>query len=139
MSNTKLWQLSDLEWISGNWKGENGEFSIEEQWSGISSESMMGMFRMIRSDSPVFYEFMTLTGTNERIEMRIKHFSADLTGWEDKEKHILFSLEEIHDSKAVFRKELIESDVQLIYERKENNLVVILKKEKESSFFYTKT
>lgn len=46
---------------------------------------MMGMYRIVRDGKPVFYELMTFVEEKGSLVFRLKHFNADLTGWEEKE------------------------------------------------------
>jgi hypothetical protein len=53
---------------------------------------MMGMYRLIRDGRPVFYELLTIVEENGSLMLRLKHFNANLTGWEEKLKTIDFPL-----------------------------------------------
>ena len=83
--------IADMAWFAGHWAGEAlGGFS-EEIWSPPKGGAMMGMYRLVR-DKPVFYELMTLVEENGSLTLRLKHFNADLTGWEEKDKTVNFPL-----------------------------------------------
>ena len=50
----------------------------------------MGVFRLVREDKPVFYEFMTLRETDRGLAMQLKHFSPEMSAWEEKETFVEF-------------------------------------------------
>ena len=84
--------LADVEWLAGTWRGQGLGGVTEETWSAPAGGSMMGMFRLMRGDAVVFYEFMTLVRENGSVVMKLKHFNPDLAGWEDKDKWVTFRL-----------------------------------------------
>ena len=53
---------------------------------------MMGSFRMIENDTVNFYELMTITEQDESLILKLKHFSSDLKGWEEKDTTVDFPL-----------------------------------------------
>ena len=52
----------------------------------------MGMYRLIISGKPSFYEFIHLAEENGSLVMKLKHFNPDLTGWEEKDRFVTFRL-----------------------------------------------
>jgi hypothetical protein len=42
--------------------------------------------------SVAFCEFLTLVQQDATLQLKLKHFNADLTGWEDKERFVTFRL-----------------------------------------------
>ncbi len=94
--------ISDIKWLSGNWVGTGfGNFS-QEIWSKPSKHAMLGMFQMLKDDNVVFYEIFHIIEINDSLLLEIKHFNADLTGWESKEKKIQFPLIKIKGQTAWF-------------------------------------
>lgn len=84
--------ISDMAWLAGHWAGEALGGLSEEIWSDPGAGSMMGMYRLIRDGRPVFYELLTIVEENGSLILRLKHFNANLTGWEEKLKTIDFPL-----------------------------------------------
>ena len=86
----KQFNIYDYTWLTGYWVGDGFGGISEEIWSQPSLDStMIGMYRHMKKDgSTNFYEFMILN----RNGLRLKHFSPDLTGWEEKEKFISFEM-----------------------------------------------
>jgi hypothetical protein len=56
---------------------------------------MVGHFRLVKDGKPVFYELLTLLEVEGSVEMRLKHFNADMTGWEEKADYLTFKLTKI--------------------------------------------
>jgi hypothetical protein len=82
--------IADMAWLAGHWVGEGLGGLIEEVWSPPRNGVMIGMFRLVRDGKPVFYELLTLAEEKGSLMIRLKHFNADLTGWEEKDKTIDF-------------------------------------------------
>src|SRR5690606_24999986 len=66
--------IEEMRWLAGTWRGSGLGGVAEETWSEPSGGVMMGSFRMLKGDEPVFYEFITLSESNGSIVMRVKHF-----------------------------------------------------------------
>lgn len=66
-----------------------GGFS-EEIYSDPNSGVIMGAYRLIKDGKTIFYELMTIVEENDSLVFRLKHFNADLTGWEEKDKSVSF-------------------------------------------------
>jgi hypothetical protein len=79
-----------MAWLAGRWTGDGLGGRTEETWSPPDAGAMIGTFRLIREDKPVFYEFMMLTVTERGLAMRLKHFNHDMTGWEEPKKFVEF-------------------------------------------------
>jgi hypothetical protein len=60
-------------------------------WSAPRGGAMMGMYRLVKNDKPVFYELLTIVEENGGLTMRLKHFHSDLKGWEEKDKTVDFA------------------------------------------------
>jgi len=82
--------IADMSWLAGQWIGEGLGGLTEEVWSPPRNGVMMGMFRLVRDGKPIFYELLTLAEEKGSLTLRLKHFNADLTGWEEKDKTIDF-------------------------------------------------
>ena len=50
---------------------------------------MVGMYRGLKADeAPSFYELLTIRETAGSIEVRLRHFNPDMTGWEEKAEFV---------------------------------------------------
>ena len=95
--------VEQLSWLTGNWLGEGfgGELS-EETWQPARAKTMLGIFRQHAEGKPMFYELMLLHETGGTVELRLKHFNPDLTGWEEKDKFLTFKLVALEPNTAYF-------------------------------------
>ncbi|TDQ18403.1 hypothetical protein DFQ04_0202 [Algoriphagus boseongensis] len=95
-------KVDDLHWMVGYWAGPGLGGECEEVWMPAVDGHMVGTFRFWQDGKLVFSEFMNLVQEGESISMKLKHFSADLTGWEEKEEWTTFKLIEMTENKAWF-------------------------------------
>ena len=94
--------IEDVAWIAGHWRGEALGGIAEEVWTPPLGPSMMASFKLVVGDEVRFYELCTLTEENGSLMLRLKHFHADLKGWEEKDETVDFPLLELGPGKAVF-------------------------------------
>ena len=94
--------LDEVSWIHGYWKGEAMGGQTEEIWSRPMGGSMMGSFKLVYQDEIHFYEIMTISEIDQTLIMRLKHFHADLKGWEEKDETVDFKLVKITQDKVFF-------------------------------------
>ena len=53
--------LADISWISGDWQTEpGGRRQIEEHWTKVAGESMLGMSRTVAGDKTVEFEYLRI-------------------------------------------------------------------------------
>ncbi len=95
-------KLKNIDWISGNWKGEAFGGLTEENWSKPSGGSMMATFKLINDGKVSFYEIEIIRELENTLILQLKHFNNDLKGWETKDETIDFPLKEITSTKVVF-------------------------------------
>jgi hypothetical protein len=90
--------LEAIAWLAGGvWRGDGLGGLTEESWSAPAAGAMMGMFRALKPAADgrhevVFYEFLTAVEQEGTLALKLKHFNADLTGWEEKERFVVFRL-----------------------------------------------
>lgn len=94
--------LENIQWISGNWKGEAFGGLTEENWSEPSGGSMMATFKLINDGKVSFYEIEIIREVENSLVLQLKHFDNDLKGWETKDETVDFPLKEITVNKVVF-------------------------------------
>lgn len=94
--------IDKMAWLSGNWVGEAFGGMVEDIWSDPAGGAMMGMFRSVRAGEIGFYEFITISEIENTLTIRLKHFNADLTGWEEKGEVQEFRLVKIEKNKFWF-------------------------------------
>ena len=76
--------IADASWLAGRWVGTGFGGAVEENWSPAAGGQMVGHFQLVQNGRPSFYEIMLLDQAAGGLRMRVKHFNADFTAWEDK-------------------------------------------------------
>jgi hypothetical protein len=94
--------IADMEWYTGRWTGSGLGGLNEEIWSPPREGTMMGMYRMIKDGKPVFYELLLITEENGSLAIKLKHFHADLRGWEERDASVRFPLVAKRDGRIYF-------------------------------------
>ena len=82
--------LEDVAWLVGSWSGEAFGNKFEEVWNPPSAGSMIGFFKLLGGDEVVFYELLLLVEEQGSLSLKVKHFNADFTAWENKEDYVTF-------------------------------------------------
>lgn len=82
--------LDDVSWMVGNWSGEAFGNTFEQGWNPPSAGSMIGFFKLMDGDDVVFYELLLLVEEEGSLSLKVKHFNADFTAWEDKADYVDF-------------------------------------------------
>lgn len=82
--------INDIAWLSGNWSGTGMGGVSDETWGTPNNGVMVGTYRLVIKNKPVFYEMMWMMEHEGSLILRLKHFSADLVGWEEKDKTVDF-------------------------------------------------
>lgn len=82
--------INDIAWLAGNWNGTGLGGVSEEVWSKPNGGIMMGSYRLIIGGKPIFYEMMWMLEKEGTLILRLKHFSPELVGWEEKDKTVDF-------------------------------------------------
>ena len=94
--------LEDAKWLVGSWTGTAFGQKFEEVWNPPSAGSMVGMFKLYDGEEVSFYEILLLTVENGTLSLKVKHFNADFSAWEDKTEHVNFRLAKIEDDALHF-------------------------------------
>ena len=77
--------IADVAWLVGRWEGEGIEgLPSTENWLPPTGSTMVGTFVQQGEDGGIlFTEHMYLLEQDGSLAVKLKHFNADLTGWED--------------------------------------------------------
>ncbi len=94
--------LHAVAWIAGYWRGEALGGVTEEIWSHPSGNSMMAAFKLTVNGVVKFYELETIVEQDETLLLRLKHFAADLHGWEARDETVDFRLVKVTADKVYF-------------------------------------
>ncbi len=100
--------IQDMKWLSGTWNGTGLGGTVEEIYSAPQDGVMNGMFRFFSKGKTVFYEWITVAETNGTLIIRLKHFNADMTGWEDKNKTVDFKFVKREKNRYYFEGQTLE-------------------------------
>ncbi len=84
--------LEDAAWLAGSWTGTAFGKRFEEHWNPPSAGSMVGLFKLFDDKGVSFYEILLLTVEDGTLSLKVKHFSADFTAWEEKGDYVNFKL-----------------------------------------------
>lgn len=84
--------LEDAGWLTGSWSGTAFGQRFEEVWNPPSADSMIGLFKLMSDDGVTMYELMLLTVEDGTLSLKVKHFNADFTAWEEKPDFVNFRL-----------------------------------------------
>ena len=95
-------QIEDVAWLAGYWRGEGLGGESEEMWGQPIGDRMLGVFSLSRHGRLVFSEAMSLVEEEGSLVLKIKHFSPDFTGWEEKNDFVSFPLVRLGEQEAYF-------------------------------------
>ena len=93
--------LDDVSWLVGDWVGTAFGSQIEEVWNPPSAGSMVGLFKVFQEEVG-FYEIMLLVEEDDSLSLKVKHFNADFSAWEEKTEHVTFRLVAIEEDAIHF-------------------------------------
>lgn len=94
--------IADIAWLAGNWIGTGLGGVSEEVWSKPNGGTMIGVYRLIKADKPVFYEMMLMLESEGTLILRLKHFNPSFVGWEEKDKSVDFKFVKKDEKRAYF-------------------------------------
>lgn len=94
--------IEDFAWLAGHWQGDGLGGKSEEIWSPPSAGTMMGMYQHSKDGTITFYEFFVIQEEEDGFKLKIKHFTRELIGWEEKEKYITFPLISLSPNRIEF-------------------------------------
>ncbi len=96
--------LDQMDWLVGQWTGTGiGGAPAHESWLPPAGGTMVGTFVQEDGKGSIrFTEHMYLLEEEGTLVLRLKHFNADLTGWEEKDDMLTFRLKAIAPCFAQF-------------------------------------
>lgn len=84
--------IDDAAWLAGSWTGTGFGQHFEEVWNPPSAGTMVGFFKLFGDDGVTFYELLLLSVEEGSLSLKVKHFNADFTAWEEKADFVNFKL-----------------------------------------------
>ena len=100
--------LAQLDWLVGQWVGAGIQGApAMESWLPPAGGTMVGTFVQEQVDEDdnsaiMFTEHMYISEIEDSLALKLKHFNADLTGWEEKDDMLTFRLVAIEPCAAHF-------------------------------------
>lgn len=94
--------LEDASWLVGAWSGTAFGQKFEEVWNAPSAGSMIGLFKLYGDEGVSFYELLELRVEDGTLSLKVKHFNADFTAWEEKPDFVNFQLVKVEDDALHF-------------------------------------
>ena len=94
--------IQDIAWLAGHWEGEGLGGQSFETISPPVAGQMAGHFQQVNDGKLQFYELYQFVPAGNSLLMRIKHFNADLTAWEEKAVTVDFPLVAIERDAVYF-------------------------------------
>ncbi|MEM6856705.1 MAG: DUF6265 family protein [Pseudomonadota bacterium] len=93
-----------LDWLVGQWEGKGVRGApAMESWLKPMGGMMVGTFVQEDADGAImFTEHMYLVQEDGSLALKLKHFNADLTGWEEKDDFLTFRLVALEECAAYF-------------------------------------
>ncbi len=88
--------------LVGHWRGDGLGGVCEETWLPESGGIMLGTFKLMKDDKVSFFEIMSLSIDSLGPAIRVKHFNADMTGWEDKAEMVTFRYDSTSNGQLFF-------------------------------------
>ncbi len=96
-------KIADVGWLAGYWRGDGLGGECEEIWSLPAGDRMHGIFTLANEGGLVFSEAMTLVEEEGSLVLKVKHFTPEFVGWEEKGDFVRFPLVRLDDNQAYFR------------------------------------
>ncbi|MEQ9308574.1 MAG: DUF6265 family protein [Balneolaceae bacterium] len=125
--------LQDLSWISGYWTGQVQGVDMEELWSPVSGNMILGIHRDVMGENSAF-EFLRISTKEDGTIV----YLASPSGKEPTE----FTLTEVTSGKAIFENLSHDFPQRIIYSRSGDQLTARIEDEsgeKEMQWTWTKT
>ncbi len=96
--------LDQMDWLVGQWMGDGIQGApAMESWLPPTGGTMVGTFVQETTEGEImFTEHLYLMQEDGSLVLRLKHFNADLTGWEEKDDMLTFRLVAIEPCAAYF-------------------------------------
>ena len=104
-------EMEILSWISGCWENASGARTMEERWTKLAGESMLGVNRTVKDGKTVAYEFIRIAKQGEDI-----YYIAKPSG----QAEASFKLVKWSDDEAVFENPDHDFPQRIIYRRQED-------------------
>jgi|SRR5215472_12407285 len=93
--------LAQFSWLEGEWRGDWGSRSAEQNWLEPKAGELAGIARITEGEKTLVLELFSLAENSEGVQLYLRHFTPELLPWEKSDTTTL-KLAAIDDTKAVF-------------------------------------
>jgi Domain of unknown function (DUF6265) len=115
--------LADISFITGHWKANTGDRTVEGHWFAPDGNNMTGTFRMMKDGKVTMYEILAYEKSDQGLVSLVKHFNPGLIAVEEKEVSDRYHFVEASKGRAIFQKS--DGSLRILYEKKSDNQFVI--------------
>jgi hypothetical protein len=102
-------KIEDLAWISGDWETASGRMQIDEHWTKVAGNSLIGMSRTVAGGKTVFFEYLRIEARGADIYY-VAHPKARTPGTD-------FKLTRLTAQEAVFENPAHDFPKRIIYRK----------------------
>ncbi len=96
-------ELTPPDWLEGCWTGTGLGSPAMECWMSSPGGPMTGMFQLLdENGDQIFSEIMLIDTFDDGPALRLKHFDAQLIGWEAADEYVNFAFVEQTPTSLVF-------------------------------------
>jgi len=88
--------------LAGGWFGTAFGQRFEETWNPPSAGTMVGLFKLFGDDGVTLYEIELITVEDGALTLKVRHFNADFSAWEDRTESVDFRLARLGDGELHF-------------------------------------
>jgi Domain of unknown function (DUF6265) len=94
--------LEPVGFLEGRWLAELDGDLLEELWLPAAGSAMLGAFRWLSGGEVKLFELMAITEEEPAPVYRLRHFDADLTAWEERDRPFALPLVAASTDEAAF-------------------------------------
>lgn len=130
----KTFKIEDLAWLSGDWETAPGRMQIDEHWTKVAGNSLIGMSRTVAGGKTVFFEYLRIEARGAEI-FYVAHPKARTPGTD-------FKLVKLNGQEAVFENPAHDFPKRIIYRKNGDGALTArvegdgTEKEKAQDFHY---
>ena len=94
-------KITDLAWMTGDYKGAFGAGTLQENWAPPASGSIAALIRIMEGDATNVIELIVVEEEGDSLTLRLKQWQSGMKPLAD--GFVVMELVEVGDQKVVFR------------------------------------
>ncbi len=118
-------KLEKLSWMSGTWHTQQGADDLVEIWSEPLGDSMMGVFRWVKSGKVWIYELVTISQDDDQVVFRLRHFDRKLVAWEEKNESLTYTMTTQGDREVIFENPERQAPRRFVYRLEGKDTLIV--------------